>query len=168
MKSVWRLIFNTFMVWSLTGLWHGSAWTYFLWGCGFFVMLIAEKLTGLGKWMEKHPIGHFYAVFMVVTLTVMIRCTDLGNAWTFYGAMFGLNGAALWDGIAAVFVKEYGLFFLAAVICSLPMHTFLRDRLRIPDAVLRIAGAVLLMACTVISVSYVATDSYNPFIYFNF
>lgn len=167
-KSVWRLIFNTFMVWSLTGLWHGAAWTYFLWGCGFFVMLIIEKLTGLGKWMEKHPIGHFYAVFMVVTLTVMIRCTDLSNAWTFYGTMFGLNGAALWDGIAAVFVKEYGLFFLAAVICSLPMHTFLRDRLRIPDAVLRIAGAVLLMACTVISVSYVATDSYNPFIYFNF
>ena len=167
-KSVWRLIFNTFVVWSLTGLWHGAAWTYFLWGCGFFVMLIIERLTGLGKWMEKHPIGHLYAIVMVVVLTVMIRCTDLANAWTFYGTMLGLNGAALWDGIAAVFVKEYGLFFLAALLCSLPMHAFLRDKLRIPDALLRVVGALALVCLTIISVSYVATDSYNPFIYFNF
>ena len=167
-KSVWRLVFNMFMVWSLTGLWHGAAWTYFLWGCGFFAMLTVERLTGLGKWMEKHPIGHFYAMFMVVTLTVMIRCTDLNNAVTFYGAMVGLHGAKLWDGIATLFVREYGWFFLAAVICSLPTHIFLRDRLRIPEGALRVAGAVLLMVCTVISISYVATDSYNPFIYFNF
>lgn len=167
-KSVWRLIFNMFMVWSLTGLWHGAAWTYFLWGCGFFVMLVIERLTGLGKWMEKHAVGHLYAMVMVVALTVMIRCTDMSNAGAFYGAMFGFNSAPIWDGIASVFVREYGLFFAAAVICSLPMYEFLRDRLHIPDAALRIAGAVLLMACTVIAISYVATDSYNPFIYFNF
>ena len=92
-KTKARLIFNMFMVWSLTGLWHGAAWTYLLWGCGFFVMLVIERFSGLGKWMEKHAIGHFYAMLMVVFLTVMIRCDNLPHAWTMYGSLLGLSGA---------------------------------------------------------------------------
>ena len=167
-KSVWRLIFNTFVVWSLTGLWHGAAWTYVIWGFSFFVMIMIERLTGLGKWMERHAIGHAYAIILIVFLTIIIRCSGMANAAAFYSAMFGFGEAGIWDKVATVIVKEYGWFILLGVICSLPMHIFLKDKLRIPDAALRIIGALLLMACTVISISYVATDSYNPFIYFNF
>ena len=163
-----RLLFNMFMVWSLTGLWHGAAWTYFLWGCGFYVMLVIERFTGLGEYMEKKPLGHFYSLLMVTVLTVMIRCTDMGNAKNFYGAMIGLGGGGLFDGTALVLIKEYGLFFLASVVCSLPVGRFLTEKLRVPDAAVRICGAVIIAAATIVSISYIATDSYNPFIYFNF
>ena len=163
-----RLIFNTLVVWTLTGLWHGAAWTYFLWGLGFGVFLVIERLTGMGKWMSKHRIGHFYAMFVVVTITVMIRSDNLGVAWTFYGSMFGLNGAVLWDSLTGVFLKEYGAFLLAGVIFSLPIPQFLRDKLHVPASLMKIVGGIALAALTVAAISYVAVGSYNPFIYFNF
>ena len=168
-KSVWRLLFNMLMVWGLTGLWHGAAWTYALWGVGFFAIQAIERLTGLGKWMEKHgAVGHFYAMFFVVTITVMIRSANLGVAWTFYGSMFGVNGVPFWDATAGMFLREYGAFLAAGVICGLPVPALLRDKLHIPDGVLRVAGGVCLLALTLIALSYVAVVDYNPFIYFNF
>ena len=168
-KSKWRLAFNMFMVWSLTGLWHGAAWTYFLWGCGFFVMLAIERFTGLGKWMNKHAgWGHFYAMFMVVTITTMIRSDNLSVAATMFGTMFGVNGAPLWNTLTGTFLREYGVFIAAGVIFSLPIPEFLRDRVHIPEKLIKVVGAVALVALTAVSVSYVAVDSYNPFIYFNF
>ena len=168
-KSVWRLLFNMLMVWGLTGLWHGAAWTYILWGLGFFVMLAFERLSGLGKWMEKRgALGTIYAMFMVVTITVMIRSDDLGVAKTFYSTMFGLSGAPLWSATAGVFLREYGWFLLAGVICGLPVAQWLREKVRIPENALRIVGAVLLAGLMVIALSYVAVVDYNPFIYFNF
>lgn len=167
-KSVWRLLFNMFVVWSLTGLWHGAAWTYFLWGCGFFVMLAFERLTGLGKWMEKHPVGHLYAMFIVVTITVMIRSSNLSVAWTFYGTMFGVNGAQGFDALSRVFLREYGVFLAAGILCSFPVGDFLKKRIHITESALQIAGAVALAALTVIALGSVAAGGYNPFIYANF
>ncbi|MEE1199662.1 MAG: MBOAT family O-acyltransferase [Christensenellales bacterium] len=168
-KTKWRLLFNMFVVWSLTGLWHGAAWTYLLWGIGFFIMLAIERLTGLGKWMEKHgALGIFYAMFMVVAVTVMIRADNLTVAWRFYGTMFAVNGAAFWDAATGMFLREYGFFLLAGVICSLPVGNWLRTRCKIPDAVLRIVGGIAILLFTVLAISYVAVVDYNPFIYFNF
>ena len=167
-KTKARLLFNMFMVWFLTGLWHGAEWTYALWGIGFFVMIAFERLTGIGKWMEKRPVGHLYAMLVIVVVTVMIRASDLAGAWTFYGSMFGVNGAALIDGVARLFIREYGWFFLAALVFGLPVGDFLRRRAHVPEAVLEIGGAIALAALTLVSISYVAMGSYNPFIYFNF
>ncbi|MGN0801908.1 MAG: MBOAT family O-acyltransferase [Candidatus Faecivicinus sp.] len=168
-KSTWRLLFNMFVLWFCTGFWHGAAWTYVLWGVSFFVIQAVERLTGLGKWMEKHAIlGNIYAMLFVVIVTVMIRSDNLGVAWTFYGSMFAVNGAKLWDGTAGMYLREYGVFLIASVICGLPMAGWLRDKVHIPDGALRIVGAVCLAALTVVALSYVTVVDYNPFIYFNF
>ena len=167
-KTKARLLFNMFMVWSLTGLWHGAAWTYVLWGCGFFLMLAVERFTGLGKWMEKHPIGHLYAMVMVVFFTVMIRCDNLPHAWSMYGSLLGISGAPLWNTETAVLFKESMWFFLAALICGLPVREFIIEKLHVNEGVVQIVGAVVLVGLTVISISYIAVNSYNPFIYFNF
>ena len=163
-----RLLFNMFMVWFCTGLWHGAAWTYVLWGLGFFVVLVIERFTGLGKWMEKHPVGHLYAMVMVVFFTVMIRCDNLPHAWSMYGSLLGISGAPLFNSVTAVLFKEYVWFFLAALICGLPLRDFIVDRLHVNENLVRIVGAVGLVALTALSVSYIATNGYNPFIYFNF
>ena len=163
-----RLVFNMMVVWTLTGLWHGAAWTYFLWGFGFGVFLVIERLTGMGKWMSGHRIGHFYAMFVVVTITVMIRSDNLHVARIFYGSMFGMNGAPLWNPLTTAFVREYGPFLAAGVLFSLPVPEFLRDRLHWNVNFMKVAGSACLLVLTFISITYIAVGSYNPFIYFNF
>ncbi len=169
-KSQIRLLFNMFVLWFATGLWHGAAWTYVLWGVSFFVIQAIEKYTGLGKCLEKkHPIlGNISAMVFVVVVTVLIRSENLSVAWTFYGSMFGVNGAKLFDGMAGMLLKEYGVFLLAGVVCGVPVVSWLRDKVRVPDAALRIAGGICLAALTVVALSYVIVVDYNPFIYFNF
>lgn len=167
-KTIWRYLFNNFIVWSLTGLWHGASWTYVLWGLINYVGLMIERVTGLNKWAEKHAVGHLYAIVTLVTLTIIVRCESLAQAVDYYAKMFGMGGAPLWNDVTSVYVREYGIFFVFSLICALPVNKFLKERIHIPDTALRIAGAVLLIATTVLSVSFIATDSYNPFIYFNF
>ena len=163
-----RLIFNMMVVWTLTGLWHGAAWTYFLWGMGFGVMLVVERFTGLGKWMSKHAVGHFYAMLMVVTITVMIRSDNLHVARIFYGSMFGLGGAPIWNPLTTAFLREYGPFLAFGVLFSLPVPELLRDRLRVPAPAMKLVGGAGLAILTFFALSYVVVGGYNPFIYFNF
>ena len=163
-----RLLFNMFMVWFCTGLWHGASWTYVLWGLGFYFVLVFERFSGAGKWMEKHAIGHAYAMILVVFFTVMIRCSDLSHAWSMYGSLLGVNGAPLWNSVTGVLAKEYGAFFIAALICGLPVRDFIVQKLRINENLVRIVGAAGLLVLLAISVSYIAVNGYNPFIYFNF
>ena len=105
-KSVWRLLFNMFVVWSLTGLWHGASWNYLFWGIGFFVLLTAERLTGLGKKLEKHPLAVVYAMIAIITITVMIRSSSLGYAAGYIGAMYGVHSSGFWDATASMYVAR--------------------------------------------------------------
>ena len=163
-----RLLFNMFMVWFCTGLWHGASWTYVLWGMGFYVMLVIERFTGLRKWMEKHFVGHVYALVMMLFFTVMIRCENLPHAWTMYGSLLGVNGAQIWNSVTGVLAKEYGWFLLLGFICGLPVKDFIVRKLHVNENLVRVAGAIVLAALTVVSISYIAVNGYNPFIYFNF
>ena len=163
-----RLLFNMCVVWTLTGLWHGAEWTYVLWGFNFFLIQAIERLTGLGKWMEKHPVGHLYGMFMVVVLTVMIRCDSLSGAALYYGTMFGLSGAPLVNALTGVFIREYGWFVVAAVIFGLPIARWFKDKTRMPDSAAMIVRTAFVLCVTVLSLSYAVMGGYNPFIYFNF
>ena len=163
-----RLIFYMFVVWSLTGLWHGAEWTYLLWGIGFFLVQVIERLTGIGKHMEKKWYGHIYAMFFVVVVTVLIRSESVVHALNHYNTMFFLNDVPVWNTLTGIFFSEYGLFFLISVIVSLPVGSWLEKKLPVPKAaseIIRFAGLIVI---TVIAVSYVIVGSYNPFIYFNF
>ncbi len=163
-----RLIFNMFVVWSLTGLWHGAEWTYLLWGVGFFLVQVIERLTGIGKRMEKKWYGHIYAMFFVVVVTVLIRSESVLHALNHYKTMFFLNGAPLWNTLTGILAHEYGVFFLVSIVVSLPVGPFLEKKLHIPAPVSEIARFLGLVAVTVIAFTYVIAGSYNPFIYFNF
>ncbi|NLF28293.1 MAG: MBOAT family protein [Clostridiales bacterium] len=163
-----RLLFNMFVVWTLTGLWHGAAWTYVLWGVGFFVLLSIERFTGLGKWMEKRPIGHLYAIGSILVITILIRSDSIATAGILYSSMFAISGGGFYNALTGVFLREYGPFLLAGLVCALPVAPQIKRALRIPDRLFETVSAVALVALMVVSVSYVATNSYNPFIYFNF
>ncbi|MDL2207034.1 MBOAT family protein, partial [Eubacteriales bacterium OttesenSCG-928-N13] len=179
-KSKWRLAFNMFVVWSLTGLWHGADWAFLSWGVAFFVLLILEKLSGLGKWMENHWVGYVYTNIAVVVVTVLLGSamhTDLSTAPPLeaitmaghrMGALFGIGATSLWDSTASMYVREYGLFMLLAVLFSLPFGPWLEKKLHIPQPVSQIARAVGLVVVFLITISYIIMGGYSPFIYYNF
>ena len=163
-----RLIFNMFVVLSLTGLWHGAEWTYLVWGIGFFLVQVFERLTGIGKHMEKKWYGHIYAMFFVVAVTVLIRSSSIAHAFNHYKTMFFLSGAPLWNNLTGILVHEYGFFFILSIVASLPAGQWLEKKLHVPSFVSEIIRFAGLIVVTVIAISYVIVGSYNPFIYFNF
>ena len=167
-KSKARLLFNMCVVWSLTGLWHGADWKFLLWGFGLFVILAIERLTGAAKWLSNHRIGWIYAFPVVAVLTVLVRATSTWDAGIIYRAMFGFSGAGFWNDATTVIFQEYGWFLLAGFVCSLPLYDIFRNNFRVPDGAIRIAGGAFLVALVLVAVTYVATNNYNPFIYFNF
>ena len=167
-KSTWRLLFNMFVVWSLTGLWHGAYWKYLFWGIGFFIFLALERMTGLSKKLDKQPLGVLYAMIAVTTITVLIRSDNMTYASNFIGSMYGVGANGFWDATAAMYVREYGVFVALALMIGLPVGRFVKEKLRVPERAYEILSAVGLIAVFVVSVSYIVMGGYNPFIYFNF
>ena len=163
-----RAIFNMFVVWSLTGLWHGAKWTYVIWGIGFFVLLVLEKYTPLGKWMDTHPIGHLYAMVAMTTVTVIIRSDDMAQAIKYIGTMYGAGSAGLFNSTALMYLREYGLFVLAGIVVSLPVGEFIQRSLHIPENTMQLLRGAGLVLAIFVSFSYIIMGGYNPFIYANF
>ena len=167
-KTRRRLAFNMLVVWLLTGLWHGADWTYVCWGLMFFAVLLTEKLTGLAKWMEKHAVGHLYAMVAVTVITVLIRSSSISAAFGYIKTMFGFGGAAFADRLTWFVFKEYLWYIFAAVVCSLPLGRCIKRWLRIPDGVWEVACGVAIAALMLIAVANTSATGYNPFIYYNF
>lgn len=159
-----RLVFNLFVVWLLTGIWHGANWTYVAWGLMFFVMLAAEKLFGyakkLGAW------GHLYTLFLVWLSWPVVRAPDLGVSARYLADMFGANGFL--DGQFYTYFGWFKWYLLAAVAFSLPLKDWARKLSLDKKPAMRAAAGVAVLAVFVISMAFMIKSAYNPFIYFNF
>ena len=155
-----RWYFNLFVVWFLTGFWHGADWNFILWGLFYFVLLVLEKAF-LKKWLDKHPVvGTVYTLFFVVMGWVLFAITDLGQIGLFLSRLFTpCAGIGAW-----YYLRNYAVVFVAAGICSTPLIVKLWNWLR-PRKWL---SAVLLMALAALSVACLVDETYNPFLYFRF
>lgn len=168
-KTHARHIFNIFMVWFLTGVWHGANWTFMLWGLMYFALLIFEKYSGYDVKDEKgrhHLIKHLYTLFFVVMGWVLFRAESLSSAWAYYGDMFGAANGLMSDGFIRYF-RQYAWLFAAAALASAPVLPGIREKVK-NNSVVGIGAAIALAALMVVSVSFIVKNSYNPFIYFNF
>ncbi|SMC76013.1 MBOAT family O-acyltransferase [Papillibacter cinnamivorans] len=167
-QSKARLVFNLFVVWLLTGIWHGANWTFICWGLFYFILITAEKLTGFDRRLQRRGfLPHLYTMLLVVCGWVMFRADSMAAAAEYLKAMFGLQGNGLWDANTMLYVLENRWFFPAAVLFSLPTAKWLGARFSDKPVFgfLYAAGLLLILA---VSVSYIIKGSYNPFIYFNF
>lgn len=164
-KTKGRLVFNLFVVWMLTGIWHGAAWTFFLWGFLYFVLLTVEKLTGIDKKMGWF--GHIYTLFFVIIGWVIFRAESLSDLGVYLGAMFGRASGGLVDAGALAFIKQTQVYYIAAIVCSTPVIAKL-DRKMKKYAWWNIGYVLVLAAIFVVTLTFIFNQSYNPFIYFNF
>lgn len=166
-KSKARLIFNLFVVWLLTGIWHGANWTFILWGLMYFVLLTIEKLTGFYKNDKFKILKHIYTLFFVVLGWVLFRADNLDQAWSYFGSLFGTTGVLV-DDSALFMLKENLIYFIAAILISTPVCKMLYNKILVKHKLALAAVAVVLMLFFLISVTYIIKGAYNPFIYFNF
>ena len=158
---------NLFVVWLLTGVWHGANWTFLAWGLFYFVLLVLEKYGGLGrgwpvwaKWL--------FTFLMVNFAWVLFRADSLAAAGQYLQAMFGL-GAGGWDDLTALYLRENWTVLAASVLFAGPLAPRLRDWAAKKDSPLLDAGyAVLAAAVFLVSAAFLIKGTYNPFIYFNF
>ncbi len=168
-----RNILNLFLVWALTGLWHGANWTFVCWGLWFFVLLIGEKFVW-GKALSRLPslLRHAYAMLLVILSWVLFRADDIGAALCYMAAMFG-RAPSLCDSRAVYYALEFWPELLLCCIAALPVKALLETALEKRDS--RLSRAVLIagpkfasLALLALSYCKLVTGSFNPFIYFRF
>ncbi|SHE14256.1 D-alanyl-lipoteichoic acid biosynthesis protein DltB [Chlamydia abortus] len=172
-QGIWKQIRNLFIVWLLTGIWHGASWTYIIWGLyyGFFIALERFVLNNLLNrlWL---PIQHIYVLIVVMVGWVFFRADDFAYSFEFIKAMFGLNGTEIFDNVTLYYIYDYWLYFVVGVLCSLPLAkiSLLVGRIKnnIFHFVWNTIGVLLYLIIFFISIIYLTTSTYNPFIYFRF
>lgn len=157
-----RLVLNLFIVWFLTGIWHGANWTFILWGLYFFVLLSIEKLTNINK--KNFFFGHIYTMFFVITGWVVFRSENISFAWEYLKTMFGIGASIILDSQAISYLQNYGVYLLTGIIFCFPIVSLIKKKIYISKKVLYI----LVFLLFVVSISFTIKGSYNPFIYFNF
>ena len=169
-KGRGRQIFNLFIVWFLTGLWHGAGVNFILWGLYFFVFLVIEKLVLL-RVLERLPkfFGHLYALCVVLLSWVIFACDEPSVLRSYLAACFGKNG--LWNEETLYYAESYALLFAIAAILSVSVVPKLLkklvDRIDRPTLFLGINGGASL-AAVLLCLAFIVGDSYNPFLYFRF
>ena len=164
-----RNIFNLFVVWFLTGIWHGANFTFIVWGLMYFVLLVIEKLTGLHKKNGRilNVFKWIYTILFVVLGWVIFRAESIGDAMYYLGSMFGLTGNAFADGMfTGWFTQNMILLAIGVVLCT-PVFRWLKEKTKNSNIVgfAKVGGLICLF---VLSVASLVSSSYNPFIYFNF
>ena len=163
-----RQILNLLIVWTLTGLWHGASWNFLLWGLYYGVLLILEKLF-LGKVLEKLPqLLRRLLTFLVAALGWGIfYFTDFSALGTFFGSLVGVGNPGLVTDEAWAWVLGYAPLLLICAIASTPLAAEIDRRLASKKAwpwMRLLLGAALFLLC----LGALASQSYNPFIYFRF
>lgn len=163
--SVPRHILNLFIVWLLTGMWHGANWTFIAWGLMYFVILTFEKLTGLSK--KEYWWGHIYTMVLVMIGWVIFRSTGMGNAFLYIKAMFGIGAKGFMDKAVGAYILQNWIYFVFAMIGCAPVVPWIDNRLK-GSRLWQAVYALGVVICLVVSVSFISNNAYNPFIYFNF
>lgn len=165
-KSKSRLIFNLFVVWFLTGVWHGANWTFIVWGLLYFVLLTIEKLT---KFTDKIGFfGHIYTMLFVIIGWVLFRSESIPDALEYLRTMFFMSGSELFDEKALFFLDNYKFYLVAGILACFPIVPKLREKIKINPKLYDAITTVALFVTFIISLTFTIKGSYNPFIYFNF
>ena len=170
-----RAFFNIFVVWLLTGVWHGASWNFILWGLYFCVFLILEKilfknilkkLETLVSW--KKLLLHIYTLLIVIFGWVLFRATSLTEVVAYIRAMFGMGDISFIDSNFAIYLSDKFIYFLAGILFSMPIHNYILKIIDKNEKVSLIVSPICMIALFLVVIAFLVKGTYNPFIYFNF
>lgn len=161
-----RHIWNIFVVWFLTGVWHGANWTFICWGLLYFVLLMFEKLTGFHK--KNGWYMHVYTMFFVIIGWVLFRADSITAAGSYMGNMFGIGATGFIDGTFIDCIKNSAVVLVAAVIFSFPVVKKVGELLESRQTLKNVLASVYMVAVFIAALLICIKATYNPFIYLNF
>ena len=170
-KGKARQLLNILIVWLATGLWHGAAWTFVLWGLWFAVLLLLEKLALLPV-LEKHRVlGHVYTLFFVTLGFVLFDADSAAQAVSRIGAMLGAGGLPLSSAQAVYYLKSYGPLLVLGILCATPLPKMIVAKLRKSKGaatVLDVLEPLFVLIPLLLGTAFLVDGSFNPFLYFRF
>ena len=161
-----RWVFNILTVWMLTGLWHGAAWNFVLWGLLFAVLLLLEKwVPGL----KKLPglLRHGYVLLMVVFSFVLFNAESLSQAGADFAGLLGLGGLPGTSAEPMYYLKSYAPLFVAGILGATPLVKKIGQWL----GTTRWGGVLeltLMLGLLLVCSAYLVDGSFSPFLYFRF
>ncbi len=171
-KGVKRQILNLFIVWALTGIWHGAAVNFLLWGLYYFVFLILEKFV-LKKWLEKLPkfVGHIYTLIVVLFGWVLFRSEGMTEVLRVLKAMFIPYTTSITMAQLSIYLSSYGAYLLMGIVLSIPVFPWFRNIVMTKykeNTFIQIMYYGFVLGMFIIAIAFLSQATYNPFIYFRF
>lgn len=163
---------NIMVVWMLTGLWHGAAWNFVMWGLYYGILLLIEKYM-LADVLERFPavVRHIYCLVLVMIGWVFFFSPTLGSALNYLKLMIGIGGHGFIDKQSLYILITNGWMWIMLVLGSTPaVHDFYegiiysKGQVKVKAA----ANCVVYTMMFILCVAYLVTESYNPFLYFRF
>lgn len=170
-EGTFKLIRNILIVWLLTGLWHGSEWTFVIWGMFIGILLVIEKLL-LNKYIEKLPsiVRRIYTLFIIMISFIIFSGSSINESFNNIVGLFNFSNPFI-NKFTIHYLKDYGLVLIIAIFLSTPIlkNTIikLKENKKINN-IINILDIIVLLILLVIVTSYLIDSSYNPFLYFRF
>jgi alginate O-acetyltransferase complex protein AlgI len=170
--STQRHICNILIVWMVTGLWHGANWNFVFWGLYYGLLLLAEKFL-YGKFLKKMPriLQHLYTMFAVIIGWVFFASDSLLAAFKYIGVMFGTSGIFV-DSVAAYYWSSYMILMLIMVVACSPLgsaiNRYLLEKEDYFGRIWEIISTIGYVVILIVSIVYLVTETYHPFLYFRF
>ena len=163
--STARWIVNLLIVWSLTGIWHGANYTFWVWGMMYFLLLVFEHYVDINKYLGIF--SHLYTLFWVILGWVLFRSESIDVAVNYMGMMFGYGSDGFIDNIFCYYLYNSRVILLLGVLLSTPIYVWLSKKVFSQKNFLWVEPltAIFLFLVTIV---LVIGSSYHPFIYFNF
>lgn len=166
-----NMIFNLFVVWFLTGIWHGASWNFILWGLYFGILVYLEKKI-LFRVLNKIPkiFSHIYLIVALLVGWTLFYFTDVNRAFEYIKILFGFtNNEFTNNELKLVFINNI-YWILIAIVASTPIYPYLKQyigqsRIKPFGQVVEVLLNVVIMICCT---SMLIASSYNPFLYFRF
>ena len=171
-KGTLRLVRNILIVWFLTGIWHGAAYNFILWGLFIGVFLVIEKLW-LSKYISKLPkvLRNIYVLFIIMISFIMFNAGSINEAFFNIKGLFGLNKEVFINNYTIYYLKSYLIVLIIAIFGATPLFKNIIEKLKKSkclNKIINILEPIFLVILLLLVTAYLIDSSYNPFLYFRF
>ena len=169
-KGLLKQIRNIFVVWFLTGFWHGASWNFIIWGLYFGVLLVIEKMF-LKKFIDKTKVFKYIYTSLIVVISFLIfNSNSVNDIFSSLGNMFMINDIPLTTSSTIYFLKSNLVLLIISLIAATPLvkNIVLKLKETKYGKVVDYVGIVCLMGLLVLTTAFLIDASFNPFLYFRF
>ncbi len=174
-KGRFRTYINLFVVWFLTGLWHGASWNFVLWGLYFFIFIFIEKLFLLRVLSKDRIVSHIYLILIVYFGWILFRFDNMGDIVTVLRGMIGLNDNSFTNFETTTLLSSNVFILVFCVLVSTPIIRKVGSLVRYThmdkkavSSLYAVGRIVIPLILILLSTAALVGDSYNPFLYFQF